>query len=102
MELDHLLRGLENWLVTAFKVPFKDLGNTFPIGRQEDGHSCGICVINAIEHAMFGVPLFIDKNRYAFRVQYFVKAIKYLLDNVRVPYHTQGNNAYTSFSLLGQ
>jgi len=83
-DLQRMRRGLENWLGTAFRVPFKDLGGTLPIGRQEDGYSCGVCVINAVEHAMFGVPLFTDKDRHALRVQYFVDAVKYLLENVRI------------------
>jgi len=63
-------RGLARWLSIVFGVGFKDLGNTFLIGRQKDGHSCGICVINAIEHAIFGVPLFTDKDRNVLRVRY--------------------------------
>lgn len=86
-ELQQLRRGLENWLTTAFGASFKDLGNLLPIGRQEDGHSCGVCVINATEHAIFGVPLFTDKDRYALHVRYFIKVIGYLLDNVRVLFH---------------
>ncbi|KAF9779588.1 hypothetical protein BJ322DRAFT_1167867 [Thelephora terrestris] len=83
-ELQQIRRGLTNWLSVVFGVSFADLGNALPIGQQEDGHSCGICVINAIEHAIFNVPLFTDENRYRLRVQYFVEAVKYLLENVGI------------------
>ena len=56
----------------------------FPIGWQNDRHSCGICVINAIEHAIFNVPLFADENRYKLCVWYFVEAVKYLLNDVGI------------------
>ena len=62
----------------VFGAKFEDLGNALPIGRQSDGHSCGICVVNAVEHAIFGAPLFIDRNRYNLRTRYFVEAVKYL------------------------
>lgn len=93
-------RGLKKWLEVVFRALFKDLGNAFLIGQQEDGESCGICVINAIEHAMFGVPLFTDEDRYALRVRYFVEVVKYLLDNVSVFLGARNNRTDTFFSLL--
>jgi len=100
-ELEHICRGLESWLSVVFEVQFKDLGNTLPTGRQTDGHSCGICVINAIEHAIFGVPLFTDRDRYRLRIQYFVEATEYLLNNVRILFHNRNNYIYLcSLSLL--
>jgi hypothetical protein len=97
-ELQHIRRGLKNWLDATFGAPFKDLGGTFLIGRQKDGHSCGICVVNSIEHAMFGVPLFTDKDRHTLRIQYFVEAVKYLLDNVSI-LCTEHDCTYLFFSL---
>lgn len=93
-------RGLENWLDAGFGAPYKDMGNTFLIGKQEDGHSCGICVVNAIEHGMFGVPLFTNKDRYALRVQYFVGVVKYLLDNVSVLFRARDDFTHLFVSLL--
>lgn len=98
--LQHIRRGLENWLEVAFGVSFKDMGNTLPIGRQKDGHSCGICVVNAIEHAMFDVPLFTDTDRYHLRIWYFVEAVKYLLNNVRVLFFTKSNDTYLDSSSI--
>ena len=83
-ELQHIRHGLENWLNGGFWGSFEDLGNTFLIGQQQDGYSCGICVVNAIEHAMFNVPLFTDQDCYILRVRYFVEAVGYLVDNVSV------------------
>jgi hypothetical protein len=42
-----------------------------------------------MEHAMFRVPLFADRDRYRLRVQYFVKAVKHLLNNVGIAFHTR-------------
>lgn len=100
-DVQYVRRGLENWLGVAFGVPFKDLGNAFPIGRQEDGSSCGICVVNAIEHAMFGAPLFMNKDRKALRVRYFVAAVTHLLENVSILLCTDNRCAYLFFSFLG-
>ena len=99
-EVQHVRRGLANWLKAVFGSAFKDLGSTFLIGRQEDGHSCGICVVNAIEHAMFGAPLFTDGDRYRLRVRYFVEAIKYLLNDVGACFALGGNHTHVSFSSL--
>lgn len=82
VQLQRIRRGLEKWLSSGFGGRFKDFGNTLPTGRQTDGHSCGVCVINAMEHAIFGVPLFADRDHYRLHVRYFVGVTKYLLDNV--------------------
>jgi len=100
-QLDHISRGLENWLSAMFGVQFEDQGNTLPTGRQTDGHSCGVCVINAMEHAIFGVPLFADRDRYRLRVQYFVEAAKYLLNNVGSRFAPE-RIALTSVPLVSQ
>lgn len=76
------------------------MGNTLPIGQQKDGHSCGICVVNAIEHAMSDVPLFTDADRYHLRIWYFVEAVKYLLNNVRVLFFTKSNDTYLDSSSI--
>lgn len=38
--------------------PRQSLLSPFVIGQQEDGHSCGYAVINAIEHDILHIPLF--------------------------------------------
>jgi len=71
-QLDHICRGLNNWLNATLGVESEDLGDTLPTGRQMDRHSCGVCVINVMEHAVFGVPLFMDRDHYRLRIQCFV------------------------------
>jgi hypothetical protein len=56
------------------------------IGTQDDGYSCGICVMNAIDHAIYKVPLFTNDMRHALRVSYFVKLTNYVLYDVRWPF----------------
>lgn len=79
-------------LSVVFGATFEDLGNTLPIGQQEDSYSCGICVVNTMEHMMFGAPLFTDRDRYCLRVQYFLEAVKYLLNDVRILFQCMGRN----------
>jgi len=67
-----------------FKKSFCGTGKTLEIGRQQDSNSCGIYVVNSIEHHMFGTPLFTHDERNALRAYYFTKAIEYLLDGVRI------------------
>ena len=81
-----ILHGLERWLKTNFQRSFKNLGQTLPIGTQKDAISCGICVLNALEHALLGAPLFTDDRRNLLRVQYFTNITKLLLDHVSPAY----------------
>jgi len=97
-DLEDLRRGLSNWLPRAFekkgkkgkkgkgKGDFTDLGGVLPIGTQNDGYSCGICVINAMEYAIFDVPLFKATDRFTLRVHYFLELVAFLLDNVSKPF----------------
>ena len=76
--------GLQTWLKAIFGTSFKNNGSTFKIGRQEDGHSCGICVINSLEHELFGTPLFTHKIRNTLRICYFIETMEFLLKDVRM------------------
>jgi hypothetical protein len=67
-----------------FKKAFQGIGGLLEIGRQQDGDSCGICVVNSIEHHMFGTPLFMPTERNTSRVSYFTKVLEFLLVNVRM------------------
>ena len=60
----------------------KDGGNTLAHGTQNDTHSCGICTINAVEHALFQTELFIDRQRRYWRALYFNKLVQ--AENERV------------------
>jgi len=63
---------------SAFKVAFTLSPLRIPIGLQLDCYSCGICVMNAMEHALFQVPLFTGNDRHRLRIQYFVNLVTYL------------------------
>ena len=58
-------------------------GRTLAVGRQEDGSSCGICVVNAIEHHMFKTPIFTHSKCNSLRAEYFTKVIEFLVTGVR-------------------
>ena len=75
--------GLSKWLKAIFGGPFKDMGRTFAIGKQKDSHSCGICVINSIEHELFGTTLITHSSRNALRIHYFTEAMKFVLKEVK-------------------
>ena len=72
---------LATWVFKG-KGPFKNLGDTLPIGQQKDTHSCGICVMNAMEHVVFGAPLFTARTRESLRIRYFSELVTYLTTNV--------------------
>lgn len=82
-DLKQIYFGLDKWLKAIFGVRFTDRGQTFAVGTQEDGHSCGICVINSLEHELFGAALFTHSSRNALRIHYFTEVIKFLLKEVR-------------------
>ena len=81
-----ICRGLDRWTTTSFYHSFKNLGHSLPIGTQQDGISCGVCIMNALEHMLFNVPLFTHKRRNLLRVEYFMKITKLLLDQVSITY----------------
>lgn len=65
-----------------FQISLQNVGSTLEIGRQEDITSCGICVVNSIEHHIFGTPLFTHGERDALRVYYFTKTVEFLVNGV--------------------
>jgi hypothetical protein len=60
-DLEILHKRLRVWLGCMFATEFRDLGAIL-IGQQDNGHSCGICAINAMEHAIFSTPLFTNEG----------------------------------------
>ncbi len=54
----------------------EDGGNTLTHGTQEDTFSCGICTVNAVDHALFNVELFIPRQRRVWRAYYFNKLVR--------------------------
>ena len=66
-----------------FNKFLRNAGKTLPVGRQGDSSSCGICVVNAIEHRMFETPLFTHSERNSLRAEYFIKVAEFLVNGVR-------------------
>jgi hypothetical protein len=86
-------------MTTNFHRSFKNLGQILPIGTQQDGISCGICVLSALEHALLDVPLFTHDRRNLLRIRYFMDIAELLLDHVSMTYNLsqmQGTNIYCS------
>jgi hypothetical protein len=81
-DIRKLCSGIDRWTETYFDAPFENLGRTLQIGTQTDGSSCGVCVQNALEHALFGTELFTPGLRKILRVRYFMKIINLLMDPV--------------------
>lgn len=100
--MQEIRQGLAAWLNFAFGASFKDLGDTLPIGQQYDDYSCGICVANAMEHAMFNNTLLFDyKNPRTLRIRYFIETVKYLIENVRTLSSPEATfSTYLDFSSL--
>jgi hypothetical protein len=82
-DLEDTRRGLKTWLEQTFGRQFVDNANTVQIGVQGDSNSCGVCVLNAIEHAANPVhPLFTHGQRHAHRMRYFIAAMQYVHEEV--------------------
>jgi hypothetical protein len=81
-DIGKICRGLDRWTKSQFHAAFKNAGEALPIGTQQDGISCGICVFNALEHEIFNTHLFAHARRNVLRVLYFVDIMKLLLDRV--------------------
>ena len=81
-DINKISRGIERWGKVTFKKSFHGTGKTLEIGRQRDDSSCGICVVNSVEHRMFGTPLFAHSERDTFCVYYFTKTIQLIFNGV--------------------
>ena len=74
-EFDALHQGLCKWLGSIYKS--KDA--SFTIGKQQDRSSCGVCMLNAMEHAMLGIALFTHADRILVCMGLFIKLATHLL-----------------------
>ena len=73
---------LKDWLEDVFGSPFEDIGMILPIAEQRDSHSCGPCVLNALENAVFATKLSKSREHLNLRIRYFVELSRYLLEDV--------------------
>ena len=63
--LTSLHNGMRKWLRWKYDDDsFKSDKKRFPIRKQEDGSSCGIAVLNAMETAMLGTLIFKHVKRH--------------------------------------
>ena len=81
-DISKICRGLDRWMSVCFSNTFKNCGQVLPIGTQLDGTSCGVCVLNSLEHALLDIRLFTHKHRDDLRVQCFTKIMSLLIDQV--------------------
>ena len=77
-----LRAGLEIWLSSVFNAPFKWRGRRLQIRQQTDSYSCGIFVMNAMEHTMFNRPIFGPEEKHNIRIRYFTELVEYVLELV--------------------
>ena len=75
--------GLIKWLDAFFGGSFVGPAQILPIGKQEDTYSCGISVINAMDHAVSKAPLFTHETRNQHRISYFMHILQVILNAVR-------------------
>jgi len=72
-------RGIEAWTEAVFGTRFINGANSYDIGVQNDGNSCGVCVINAIKTYIHGGDIFNHATHFRYRLEYFIEAANYLL-----------------------
>jgi hypothetical protein len=84
-ELADLYTGMRKWLGLKFGRKFSSSGRKFTIGLQQDGSSCGLCALNAMDHAMLQATLFEHSMRDRIRMDYLVRMVRYVLSEVGTP-----------------
>ena len=66
------IKNLQLWLKSRFGGLFQ-LGAKLKHGKQNDGHSCGICTANTIAVAVLGEDIWTSKRSAVERVEWFSK-----------------------------
>lgn len=79
-----IVEDVRAWIFDAFRQSFTDGGNTLAHGQQDDTFSCGVCTVNTIEHAIFGVALFTHRKRHLLRVRCFNRLVMAHNDTVSI------------------
>ncbi|TBU21591.1 hypothetical protein BD311DRAFT_743520 [Dichomitus squalens] len=83
--LERIVNDIKRVVLALFQVHLSDLGNTLDHGIQDDTNSCGICTVNAVDHALFGTGLFVNRQRRYWRTYYFNKLVQFYNNMVRPP-----------------
>ncbi|KAJ3811789.1 hypothetical protein F5876DRAFT_75460 [Lentinula aff. lateritia] len=66
------LQKVDLWLCKRFNHKFADKGFLIECGVQRDSFSCGICVVNAILHAVFSDTLWCPDLALVHHMQWFI------------------------------
>lgn len=74
--LAQIVKDMQRVVLTLFRLRLKDAGNTLTHGTQDDTNSCGICMANVVEHALFGSELFVHWQRQYWHAYYFNKLVE--------------------------
>ena len=76
-DLENTRVAIRNWLEATIDVTVEDEANTLDIAFQGDVYSCGICVLNAIEHIIFNHELLTAGSCPEHRLRYFLATMRY-------------------------
>jgi len=75
------VKGIEVWTEAVFGIRFVKATEKYKIRVQTDGHSCGICVVNAIKVYIHGGEIFTGRARFKHHLEQFIEAADLLLDS---------------------
>lgn len=78
--------AMRDWLTKLFNRRFTVQAKKQTTGIQLDDSSCGVCVMNAMEHSLFDVPLFEHETRFLHRLRLFVELMKHQMQIVRLSF----------------
>lgn len=76
------LKMIQEWLQTSFGYRFKLKGRTMKSGVQTDMRSCGLFVLNMLEHAVLGEALCEQSEMAQYRAWWFVQSVDRYAKNV--------------------
>ncbi|KAG0694676.1 hypothetical protein DFH29DRAFT_880554 [Suillus ampliporus] len=74
-DISHITKKLQQWFSSCFDGPFHEQAPTLQGGKQVNSCSCGLFMMNIIEHYAFGKSLGIPKPNAA-RVRWFAATTK--------------------------
>jgi hypothetical protein len=84
-QMTNIAEGLKRWLGMTHGHGVTEAIVEGHCGLQDDMNSCGVCVINVMDHAMCGADLFIHQRRFEWRMEYFATLIAFTLEKVSFP-----------------
>ncbi|KAF4599335.1 hypothetical protein EYR40_006427 [Pleurotus pulmonarius] len=79
-----LKEGVKLWSRRYMPKHFLTIDSQYPCARQNDGYSCGIIAVNALQHYTLGTPLWTGATREQLRVGEFFSCMEFCQDNQTV------------------